>query len=125
MHRLVAPMGGEDDEMYFRYENKIDVNNEFQMKAFIKEHLYPDFEAGSALYKDLMKRNLSYFLTTKKFDFKRQFICIYPPIAPPEPAINFFIWIWDEFFPNEDYIMKNPEECKDVENMEEPWKIYK
>jgi hypothetical protein len=73
-------------------------------RLLIRQFIKPTFEALTNESQKACKDSLRYFLTTGHAPFdailsaQQEF-----PIDPPGDPKDFFIWIWEELFPNEDF----------------------
>ncbi len=79
-------------------------------RTIIRQILKPDYERYTQESKTACKNSLAYYLTTKSIDFdsivSAQQEC---PCEIDDPD-KFFLWIWEELFPGESYVVDNPEE---------------
>ena len=111
--------GGADiDEDVERFGD-INPNDKKQIKEIIALEILPDFQKSSTGYKNLLKQTLSYYLTTGSLDFERLFNLLLIAFDPPTPAVEFFIWLWEELFPNENYNLKNWQEFVEGDDLKE------
>lgn len=55
-------------------------------------------------------QNKSFCLSLNSYDFANIYNAELPPVELKVNARNFYLWIWEEFFPDEDYHLKNPEQ---------------
>lgn len=121
---LFVPLtgGADDDEITQKYYD-VDSNDEIIMKAIIKSALKPEFEKNSLPFKEALKKTLSYYLTTNKIDFGRVFDSNLLPFDSPTNPKDFFIWIWEIFFGEEDYVMKDAKDYVENNDLYEPLRL--
>jgi hypothetical protein len=112
---LVGMADGDDDE----YQN-LNPNSEEEVKKIIIDVLKPNFEEFSQEKKEKCKRTLSYYLTTSKIDFDGIFASNLLPFEPPTEPRLFFIWLWEVLFEDEDYLMENPDQFVERNDIYEP-----
>jgi len=115
--------GGADiDELTFKYYN-IDPNNETVMKDIIKSTLKPTFDRYSPLFKQKVKDCLGFYLSTGKIDFERVYNAPLLPIDTPKNPKLFYIWIWEIYFPGEDYHIYTVNNYYEKYDIEEPLRV--
>ncbi len=121
LNDILNPLGGsaDIDEMVYIYQD-VDSNNEVEIKQIIFEKIKPYFEKKTEAYKISIKRSLSFFLTTNKINFGKIYDSCLIAFDHPDEARNFFLWIWEILFPNEDYHIGSTENYKEIENIDEP-----
>lgn len=120
LNKLLSPITGiaDDDEVVMYYQN---MNlNEVQYRIIIREQLKPYFDGCSEIVKQKSKLTLSYYLSKNDYDFEDVFESCLPPFDPPENARDFFVWLWEELFGNEDYKISDLESFKEVPDVYEP-----
>jgi len=115
LSHLIGPLNTVTDE-----EASCVTSNEDEdaIRQIIRLLIRPDFESLADESQKACKNSLRYFLTTgsapfcKILDEQQEW-----PIEPPKDPKLFFIWIWEELFPGEDYRIDNLEswkECNDI-----------
>jgi len=121
LRKLLDPIAGlaDDDESVIYYQN-MNKNNEVQYRKIIKDILKPYFEGINEIVQQKSKLALSYYLSKDKFDFESVFESCLPPFDPPEDPRDFFVWIWEELFGDEDYKILNIESYKENPDIHEP-----
>ena len=121
LNDLLGPLGGtaDLDDAVFRYRD-INSDDEQVIKEIISESIKPYFDARSKGYQDSVKLNLSYYLSTKKIDFGRLYDSCLIAFDHSSKPVNFFIWIWEVLFPNEDYYVIDDGSYIEVEDINEP-----
>lgn len=110
---------GDDDEAVLHYQN-VELINENQYKLLIRETLVEPFKNLGEVKKKKSKIALSYYLTKSEIDFLRIFESCLPPFDAPENARDFFVWIWEEIFVGESYLLSDVESFKIVTDIHEP-----
>ena len=125
LNDLLNPLGGTGDnnEEILKYKN-FDSNDETKSKLIISEKIKPYYDNSPALYKNAVKRALSYFLTTNRINFGRLYDSCLIAFDHPADARDFFLWIWEILFPNEDYRIKDIENYKEIEDINELKRYY-
>lgn len=123
---FLRPITGlaDDDEAVLYYQ-KIELNSEEQYRALIRDTLVGHFESLDDVKKQKSKLALSYYLTRQEIDFQRIFDSCLPPFDLPANASDFFVWIWEELFAGEDYIITDSETYKVVADIHEPNRVAK
>ena len=106
----------------YRYLNP---NSEKEIKEIIRILLKPDFDKMPEPYKAAAKTSLAYYLTTNKIDFGLQFDGCLMPFRHPDDPRKFFEWLWEVYFPDEDYFMADAGEYKIVDDIDEPLSYFK
>lgn len=91
----------------------LDVNDELEVKKIIKyrmliNHLYKPKE-----FQEIFKNTLSYYLTTDNIDFEKIFNAGYPSFGLSSNPEDFFIWVWEEFYRDESYLIDNLSEYEE------------
>ena len=100
LHELIG--GADMDE--FNYLTSHDRDNEQETKKIITDFILPYYEFKSLKYKEIFKDSLAYFIKSEKLDFGRIMYSNLLPFESPSKPINFFIWIWEVLYPNENYL---------------------
>jgi hypothetical protein len=109
----------DEDEETALYDG-LDVNDEAAMKNIIAAQLLPVFNNNPQEIKTLAKRTLSYYLTTNRADLEDVFDSVMPPIDMPANIKDLFIWVWQVFYGEEDYLMQDWQKCKEQTDYNEP-----
>ncbi len=107
---FVEPLIGlaDDDVQVYKYM-MINPKTQEEYKKIIRENLKEFFEQNEDKKKTLAKLALRYYLSNSTIDFERVFYSNLIPFEAPIPAINFFLWIWQELFGNEAYDLNEQE----------------
>lgn len=121
---LLNPLvgGADSDEETLKYRN-VDPNDEIAIKMIIKSVLKPEFEQQPNAFKEASKKALSYYLTTDKINFGRVFNSNLLAFDHPTNPKDFFYWIWEIFFGEEDYIIKDIEDYIEYNDIYEPLRL--
>lgn len=114
----------DDDEIGLKLYNSVDPNDEAQVKQIIREYLKPEFIRGGYAYQQGIKTSLDYYLTTGRIDFERAYESCLPPFDAPKPARLFFEWVWQEFFPGENYQLDNVDLYQEKNDIYEPARLF-
>jgi len=100
---VLSPLIGGADMDEYSHLWYVDSDNELVIKDIIKEFFLPYFQTLNDAYHSKLKLSFAYYLkNNSKVDFERIIDSHLLPFAPPSPAINFFKWMWEVFFPGED-----------------------
>lgn len=108
-------------------EDQININPEDEdaYKKLIVSVLRPHFLSLPKIIQEKCKITLSYYLTTNQIDFNADIFSLFMlPFSPPTNPKDFFVWLWEELFPNEDYILQDPDKYKEVDDINERRRLY-
>ncbi|WP_040254669.1 hypothetical protein [Psychroserpens mesophilus] len=83
----------------------LDVNNESEVKKIIKYRMLINHLIKPETFKEIFKNTLKYYLNKDKVDFEKIYQAGYPSFGLPNEPKFFFIWIWEEFYKGESYIL--------------------
>jgi hypothetical protein len=120
---LLGPLGGtsdRDDSECFQLSN-VDGNSELQVKEIIKKYILPFYFSASEKYKMATKQSLSYFLTTNKMDYGYHYDSYLIAFDHPTDPRDFFLWVWETLFLEEEYHIENISAYCEVEDINEPY----
>jgi hypothetical protein len=113
---------GDDDEMTARFQG-LDGNNAAQVKEVIAAELKPTFDSRSEKYREACRTALRYYLSKPGARFERVFYANLLPLSPPSDVREFFVWVWEVFFPGQDYHVPDLSEFEEVNDIREPLMI--
>lgn len=121
---VLAPLGGDIDEYYEKFRN-INPNDENEVKPIIKEYLLPYFnQYFSPEGRQKIKEALGYFLSTDdSVDWQGEYNGHLMPFDSHKNAKLFFVWIWEELFPDEDFKLYELSDVRVVESYKDLQKI--
>jgi hypothetical protein len=107
----------EDCEAVFE---DLNTEDEIEVKALIKYLILLPFlfNYRNSKFKAIFKNSLSYFLTTNEIDFKEVFEYQMPSFELTKEPKQFFVWLWEVFYGEEDYVLNNFEEYKVNDDLE-------
>jgi len=121
LNDLMSPITGlADDDNAIKYYSNLNINTEEKFRSIIKDLFLPYYENLDNTKKQKSKLALSYYLSKADYDFERVFESCLPPFDPPSNARNFFLWLWEELFNGEDYLIKDLKSYKVVLDIHEP-----
>ena len=121
LNDLMSPITGlADDDNAIKYYSNLNINTEEKFRSIIKDLFLPYYENLDHTKKQKSKLALSYYLSKADYDFERVFESCLPPFDPPSNARNFFLWLWEELFNGEDYLIKDLKSYKVVLDIHEP-----
>ncbi|RXP46197.1 hypothetical protein EC396_14400 [Lutibacter sp. HS1-25] len=85
--------------------SNLEVNNESEVKKVIRYRILLNYLIMPKAFKEIFRNSLIYYLNVDNQD---DFISIYESANPafelPENPKDFFIWLWEEIYCNEDYL---------------------
>jgi hypothetical protein len=104
---LLVPLGpldglAEIEEEVNKYAT-LDPNDPIAVRNIIRDLIVPYVTSLPFSVIDSVKIAYRYYLSEKKIDFEGAFYGGLPPFDAPDEASKFFVWIWEECFPDEDY----------------------
>ena len=122
---LLLPMIGlaDDDDEVKRYWN-LSPDNEGAYREIIRERLKPEFDRLSSEDRDEAKTCLSYYLTKcGPAFFERLFDKYLLPFGNPRESRQFFVWLWEEYFGAESYVLPDWQDYQEVEDLERQFRV--
>ncbi|HID23056.1 MAG TPA: hypothetical protein EYP14_11735, partial [Planctomycetaceae bacterium] len=97
-------VGGADDDIRLERWGDIDPNDEELVREeLIRKVIKPYFERFDPASQEKVKLAMRYCLSDPTFDFERVLAAGLVPFDIPRDSRKFFLWIWEELFPAEDY----------------------
>jgi len=121
LHDLLSPITGlADDDEVVSFYNKMGVISEDQYRKIIKNNFIDYYNSLMCDKQQKIKTALSYYLSKPDFDFGRVFDSCLPPFDPPANVRYFFVWIWEELFKEDNYLISDIESYKIVPDIHEP-----
>jgi len=90
----------EIEDLYFR------LNNENDIKIIIRYILYVNYFFKPKEFKIIFKNTLKYFLNVD-INYEELYYEEMPSLSLPSKGKNFFIWMWEVFYENEDYYINH------------------
>ena len=124
LSKILYPFAGmaDFDEEVIKYRS-LDPNNETEVKKVIEEILKPYFLGFDHNSQEKIKLTLSFYLTKSSVNFGGIFDSLLPPFESPDNPVDFFIWVWEVFFPNEDYHLDDLDEYTESKDMYAPMRL--
>ena len=121
LHTLLEPLTGlaDDDDAVLRYRG-LDPNSDQQVRAIIRETIVPHAKSLSAKATDKVRLAYKYYLSKVDSKFDRVFYSNLLPFDAPDDPRRFFLWVWEECFPIEDYLMESLDEYVENADVNEP-----
>ena len=92
--------------------SEIDPNNEQQVRAVFRQYLTPRFSDFGPRSKVRLKESLKYLLNCKDGKLLDYVSGEEPPFYLPDPPIKYFIWLWEELFDKENYLVTDLSQYK-------------
>lgn len=121
LHDLMSPITGlGDDDKVVSYYRKMGTISEAQYRKIINEMFIDYYNSIDEDKKKKSKTALSYYLSKPDFDFERVFESCVPPFDPPADARDFFMWLWEELFKDESYLISDFQSYRIVSDIHEP-----
>jgi len=120
---LLDPLAGladGDDDDIIKFKDLDPKNEKAIKKEVIEEILKPYFLGFDKDSQEKIKTSLSYYLTKSSIDFEDIFDMVLVPFEYPN---DFFIWVWEVFFPHEDYQLNNTNEYIESKDMYAPMRL--
>jgi hypothetical protein len=107
---VLDPLAGlaDDDEAVLRFRS-LNTENGTAVREVIRDLIVPYVSRIEPPGIDNVKLALRYCLTVGGVDFQRMFDAVLPPFDPPRDARLFFLWVWQECFPDEEYELSDPD----------------
>ena len=94
--------------------NNFDSNNEATVKETISRYGAEGFISCQDTMKSTLKQDLAYYLTISKGQqpseyeyFTIEFNGSLPPFDITDDPRQFWVWVWEVYYPNEDYHISN------------------
>lgn len=109
LSHLMMPMAylADDDDAY-EYYQKLGILTEEHYRKIIKKYIVPVYCIFSEeTDKERTKLILRYSLSKEKFAFEYYFEAGLPPFDLICGVHQFFVWIWEELFGEENYLLDN------------------
>jgi hypothetical protein len=94
----------------------LDPDDEIEVKKVIDSRLRPVIEKYPEVFKNEMKKALSYCLTTEDFDYGNLYDSELLPFDHPTSPKLFFIWLWEVLYNSESYLLENIKSVKVTES---------
>lgn len=85
----------------------VDYNDELEMKKVIRYRLFVDYCSYNKKAKACFKNTLASYLSNdvKNEEYMRIFEVNFPSLNLPDNPRLFFVWMWEEFYGKESYII--------------------
>lgn len=124
LHTLLEPITGlaDDDDAVSVYRS-VDPNDSVRMRAVIRQLIVPHANSLSYAVRERVKLAYRYYLSRDGSSFARVFNANLPPFDPPDDARLFFVWIWEECFPNEDSRLAGWRDYVENADINEPFRL--
>ncbi|MDR0392070.1 MAG: hypothetical protein LBH59_09195 [Planctomycetaceae bacterium] len=106
---LIGMLGGDVDSTFEKYKN-IDSNSKEVVVHVIRQDVIPVIQSYASLVQERIRNTLQYYLATNEINFSDIFNSYLIPFDHPRLAKDFFIWIWEEWFPEESYKLSETDE---------------
>ena len=126
LHSLLDPLTGlaDDDEAMEEF-SEFNSNDTSASRELIRKMIVPHCESMGAAIRERVQLAYRYYLSVDSSDFERVFESVLPPFDPPENPRDFFVWIWEECFPQEPYQLFDVADYVVDADINEPSKIAK
>lgn len=116
------PLGGladgdEDVQLPFAH---IDPNNESEMRGVIRKHFIPYLRRIDTESISRLKQAYRYYLSSENIPWGGVFDSMLLPFDHPDNPREFFLWIWEECFPGEEWRIDDLDRYSVNRDIEEP-----
>lgn len=117
LHTLLEPLTGlaDDDDAVAEYAD-LDPNDGEQVREVIRKLIVPHARSLTPAVLERVQLAFRYYLTKPSSNFGRVYDSNLPPFDAPNDPRKFFVWVWEECFPEERYdlvdvggYMENPD----------------
>ena len=124
LHTLVEPFTGlADDDDAVRAYVDLDPNDEPMVRAIIRKTIVPHAASLSVDAVERVKLSYRYYLSKPDSDFDRVFYSNLPPFNAPDDPRKLFLWIWEECFPGQDFLLPSLDQYFENRDIEEPMRF--
>ena len=113
-------IGGADDDEAQDYFMNYDFNCDNDYRMIIDRFILPNYQSKSERMKSKIKETLRFSLSKKGFPFEIRFDALLPPFDAPSDPRDFYLWIWEELFGSEPYLIEDLSDYTEVDDPEEP-----
>jgi hypothetical protein len=112
--------GADDDELAAKYD-ELDSNDSLAVKQVIEHELKDHFSQQTpSISVGVAKLSLQYYLTKGGVDWRRMFDSHLIPFNAPSDPRDFFVWIWEVFYPGESHLLPDTEDIIEVKDPQAP-----
>lgn len=112
--------GADDDEAAAKYD-ELDSDDAVAVKEVIERELRDHFVRQTpSISCGIAKLSLQYYLTKGGIDWGRMFDSHLIPFNAPADPRDFFIWIWEVFYPDESYFLSDTNGIVEVRDSQAP-----
>jgi hypothetical protein len=121
---ILNPLTGmaDDDQMVASFRN-LEVNNPSEIKKVLCQTILPEFNKRPEAYQSAAKSSLSYYLTSGNADFEGVFYSALLPFRAPDNIKQFFVWVWEILWEEEDYKVLDVTSFKETDDIHEPIRL--
>jgi hypothetical protein len=120
---LTPIIGGADIDELTEYTT-LDSTDEQALRQVIRELIVPFWATLGPQIRERVQLAYRYYLSQLDTDFANVFHSIMAPFrAPPEPR-KFFLWVWEECCPGEDYRLSSFDEIVVRIDINEPTLLW-
>ena len=120
---LTPIIGGADIDELAEYTS-LDSTDETAVRHVIRELIVPFWATLGPQIRDRVQLAYRYYLSRPDTDFGKVFRSIMPPFRSPPVPRKFFLWIWEECCPGEDYQMSSFGEIVVRIDINEPTELW-
>ena len=114
-HLLAIP-----EDISYEFYQKGNPNDEEKVKQFIRDYAVEPYLTHSDLEQNMIKIDLAYYLTKSENQsvdeypyWVNQFESALPPFDITDDPRQFWVWVWEVYFPDEDYHLNNLEQYEE------------
>jgi len=115
-------VGAADNDELDEFLENFNADDSDQVMELMKNLIKPEFDNMLGSIQEKTKMALSYSLTAEEFDFMSVFARNLIPFKPKHPK-KFFTIMWNAFFGDEDYQLKDFDDYELINDPNEPIQI--
>jgi hypothetical protein len=121
---LTPIIGGADiDELTAEY-GSLDPNDETAVRQLIRDLVVPFWATLGPQIRDRVQLAYCYYLSRPETDFAKVFRSIVAPFRTPSESRLFFLWVWEECCPGDDYRLSSFDDIVVKSDINEPTELW-
>jgi len=124
LYTLMYPLGGlADDDAYIGTFDWLNPNDEAAMRGLIREHFVTSANTMHPRIRERVLLTYRYFLSKPYDDWGDLFDSNLFPFEHPDDPRDFFLWLFQECFPTEAWLLPNWETYELKVDIDEPHRL--
>lgn len=124
LYTLMSPLGGRaDDDAYIDLFQSLNSNDEAAMREMIRERFVPSAKSFHPRIRDRVLLTYRYYLTRPYEGWGELFDSNLLPFEHPNDARSFFLWLFQECFPGEEWLLPHWESYERKDDIDEPYRL--